>query len=106
MSSEFPIIQIKNLSYTTTNKQIFEFFSQFGTIYQIRSNSKQQGTIFIIYSNLQQAKLAIKQSNGVNLNGRYLISSLFVVDQSKIYEEGMKLRNEQLVELKRIYNID
>ncbi|KAI5967311.1 hypothetical protein CANMA_003131 [Candida margitis] len=94
----FPIVSVKNVSFTASPTQIFETFAPFGHIYQIRHNPKQQGQLFIIYSTLKSAQLAAKELNGVNFEGRYLVTSMYGVDKSKISEESFKLRRKQVDE--------
>ncbi|CAI5758430.1 unnamed protein product [Candida verbasci] len=93
----FPIVQVKNLPFNSSSKSLYEFFGKFGNINQIRIN---EGSCFIIYTNFINAEKAAKVLNGVNFNGRYLITSLYQVDKSKL--DDMKLRKEQLESLQSI----
>lgn len=104
-SYEFPIVLVKNLPYNTSNSSLYEFFGKYGYINQIRINSSQPGTCFIIYHNIKNAQRAAQDLNGVNFNGRYLVISMYQVDKSKINEEEMALRQEQLNLLKQQYSI-
>ncbi|EDK44072.1 conserved hypothetical protein [Lodderomyces elongisporus NRRL YB-4239] len=103
----FPIVLVKNLSFTASNKSIYDFFSQYGHIYQVRTSTKEQhqGQVFIIYDNIQSAERAAKEANGVNFQGRYLVTSIYQVDKSKIDQKVMTLKQEQIEELKQLYDI-
>ena len=113
--NEFPIVSVRNLPYNTSTESLYEFFGKYGNINQIRipdpransssSSSAQQGTFFIIYNNTTNAIRAAHDSNGVNFNGRYLVTSLYHVDRSKIANEELTLRQEHLNELKKMYEI-
>ncbi|RLV93836.1 hypothetical protein JA1_002225 [Spathaspora sp. JA1] len=108
MSRDFPIVQVKNLPYKVSTNSMYEFFGQFGNINQIRisdHDSSTQGSCFIIYSNLNNAIRAANELNGVNFQGRYLVTGLYPIDKSLIKDEEMILRQEQLNQLKQQYNI-
>ncbi|EGW31249.1 uncharacterized protein SPAPADRAFT_56134 [Spathaspora passalidarum NRRL Y-27907] len=107
MSREFPIVLVKNLPYKVSTSSMYEFFGQFGNINQIRISNEEstQGSCFIIYSNLANAIRAANELNGVNFQGRYLVTSLYPVDKSLINKEEMILRKEQLSQLKQQYSI-
>ncbi|KAG7666206.1 uncharacterized protein J8A68_000251 [[Candida] subhashii] len=109
------IFSVRNLPYNTSTESLYEFFGKYGNINQIRipdpransssSSSAQQGTCFIIYNNTTNAIRAAHDLNGVNFNGRYLVTSLYHVDRSKIANEELTLRQEHLNELKKMYEI-
>ncbi|EER33309.1 conserved hypothetical protein [Candida tropicalis MYA-3404] len=103
--NDFPIVHVKNYPFGTSNLELFEFFGKYGNIHQIRTNSSQPGTCFIIYKNLINAQRAAQELNGVNFNGRYIITSMYQIDKSKINQQEMELRQEQLNELKQKYSI-
>lgn len=84
LSYNFPIVSVKNVSFTTSPTQLFSTFSQYGRIYQIRHNPKEKGQYFVIYYDLPLAQSAAKELNGVNLDGRYLVTSIYGVDKSRI----------------------
>ncbi|CCG23531.1 hypothetical protein CORT_0D06980 [Candida orthopsilosis Co 90-125] len=83
LSYNFPIVSAKNVSFAASPTQIFETFAPFGHIYQIRHNPQEKGQYFVIYHDLQSAQLAAKELNGVNLEGRYLVTSIYGVDKTK-----------------------
>lgn len=106
-SNDFPIVLVKNLPYDVSTKSLYELAGNFGNIHQIRIPTEEQtkGTCFIVYNNLSSAIKASKGLNGVNFQGRYLVSSLFAVEKAKSSEEDLKFRKEQLEQLKIKHSI-
>lgn len=105
--SEFPIVIVKNLPYSSSTSSLYELFGNYGNIYQVRiaNENGQPGTCFIIYNNIESAVKASKGLNGVNFQGRYLVAHLYQVDKSKLSKEDFILRKEQLENLKKHYGI-
>ncbi|KAI3402563.1 CPR5 [Candida oxycetoniae] len=101
--NEFPIVCVKNLSFGASNKSIYEYFAQYGSIYQIRTNPLQQGQIFVIYGRVADAQRAAKESNGVNFNGRFLVTTTYQVNRSNLDEGTMVLNEQQLNELRQLH---
>lgn len=84
LSYNFPIVSVKNVSFSASPTQLFETFASFGQIYQIHHNPNEKGQYFVIYHDLPLAQAAAKELNGVNLEGRYLVTSIYGVDKTKI----------------------
>ncbi|KAI5968474.1 hypothetical protein KGF57_000168 [Candida theae] len=84
LSYNFPIVSVKNVSFSASHTQLFETFAPFGRIYQIRHNPSEMGHYFVIFYNLSSAQAAAKELNGVNLEGRYLVTSIHGVEKTKI----------------------
>lgn len=108
MATDLPIVFVKNLPYDSSTDSLFELFSQHGEIYQIRIAEDEtcKGSCFVVYMNLKDALQASKLLNGINFNGRYLVASMYAFDKSKIREELLTLRKEQLELLKSQYQIE
>lgn len=106
-TNDFPIVLVKNLPYTVSTEALYELFGNFGNIHQIRipDNEQNKGTCFVIYNNLANANTASKSLNGINFQGRYLVSLLYSVDKSKLSKEDIIYRKEQLENLKIKYSI-
>lgn len=111
-SSEFPIVIVKNLPFNTPTDTLYELFGKYGNINQLRvpETSSQDrsnlGSCIIVYNNSSNAKRASSELNGINFGGRYLVSSLYSVDSSKLLEEDYIVRKTQLDELKKQYGIN
>lgn len=97
--TDFPIVLVKNLPYEISSEELYELFGTFGNILEVRKGSKPEtkGTAFIVYQNLQAAKLSIEKLNGYNFNNRYLVCLLYIVDRSKLdrdlIESELELNN-------------
>lgn len=108
MSRDFPIVQVKNLPYSTSTAALYDLFGRYGSINQIRvpkTTGENAGTAIVIYNNMINAERALKELSGVNYNGRYLVSSLFVVDKSKFIAEDYIHRAENLEKIKKEYGV-
>jgi pre-mRNA branch site protein p14 len=111
--SEFPIVLVKNLPYTASSEALYGLFGKYGPINQVRvpENSGtgptpgNLGTCFIIYNNVSSAKKAAAELNGVNFEGRYLVSTMYHVDRSKLQQEDLMMRKDQVEKLKRVYGV-
>ncbi|KAK9467585.1 hypothetical protein V1512DRAFT_261522 [Lipomyces arxii] len=69
------ILFVKNLSYTVTSEELYDLFGKFGAIRQIRLGNAQgtKGTAFVVYDDLQDAKMACDKLSGFNFQSRYLV---------------------------------
>ena len=70
-------IYVGNLSYTTTEDELRDYFSQFGNIQDIKliidfATGRSKGFGFITYASDKDCESAVKTSNGVELGGRKL----------------------------------
>ncbi|CUM55671.1 uncharacterized protein AC631_02861 [Debaryomyces fabryi] len=106
-TNDFPIVLVKNLPYDVSTKSLYELAGKFGNIHQLRIpvDEQNKGTCFIVYNNLSNAIKASKSLNGINFQGRYLVSMHYSVDKSKLSEEDFKYRKEQLEKLKLEHSI-
>lgn len=109
MSQDFPIVIVKNLPYNATSSSIFDLFGKYGNINQLRiadsTDKSSMGTCFVVFNNVTSATQASSELNGVNFGGRYIVTSIYQVDKSKLIEEDYIVRKAQLDELKVQYGI-
>lgn len=79
---EFPIVLVKNLPYNASTSLLFDIFSKFGPVHQLRISDGlvPQGTCYVVYTNMENAHRAAKELNGVNFQSRYLVAHMFQVD--------------------------
>lgn len=68
-------VYIKNLPYKITPEELYDIFTKFGPVRQIRrgKTSENKGTAFVVYEDIFDAKNAVDRLSGVNVGGRYLI---------------------------------
>jgi pre-mRNA branch site protein p14 len=68
-------IYVKNLPYKITSDELYDIFSKFGPVRQIRRGCKSdnKGTAFVVYEDIFDAKKAVERLSSVNVGGRYLI---------------------------------
>lgn len=106
-SSDFPIVLVKNLPYDVSTGSLYELFSRFGDVYQLRipDNSQNKGSCLAIYYDMNEASRAAKRLNGINYQGRYLISTLYSVVTS-ILGDNLSTRWKRLQEVKEKYSIE
>ncbi|KAK9455818.1 hypothetical protein V1511DRAFT_316512 [Dipodascopsis uninucleata] len=69
------ILFVKNLSYNVTSEELYELFGKFGSIRQIRlgNGPGTKGTAFVVYDEIQDAKMACDKLSGYNFQNRYLV---------------------------------
>lgn len=92
---EFPIVWARNLPYRASVDSLYELFGSYGAIHQIRMPTQAReilGTCMVIYSSLENAKTAARELNGVNFEGRYLVTSIFQVNPSTLAEVKLEAR--------------
>ena len=70
-------IFVGNLSFRTTQENLLAAFSQFGSVEQVnvvtdRDTGQPRGFAFVEMANQQEARMAIAQLNGAELDGRAL----------------------------------
>lgn len=103
--SDFPIIQIKNLPYKTSNLELSNLCARFGSLSQIRvPKDEPDGTAIAVFMNVTSAQKAAKELNGVNFQGRYLVAGMYKVDKSRLAAEDFLVRQEQVELLKQHYD--
>lgn len=107
ISNDYPIVLIRNLPYSVSTESLIELAGSYGPIYQVRiSNSEEtKGSAFAIYYDIGHANKAAKGLNGMNFQGRYLVSSLYGVDKSLLATEDMESRKLHLEFLKAQHHI-
>lgn len=108
--SEFPIVLVKNLPYSSSTDSLYELFARFGNVHQIRisdglSQDAPQGTCIVIFTNLASAQKAVQGANGINFQGRYLVVLMYGVDTSKLDRQQYALRADRLEKLKQEHGI-
>lgn len=98
--SEFPIVLVKNIPYDASTSLLYEIFGKFGHIHQLRISDGlvPQGTCYIVYSDLNAAKRAARELNGVNFHSRYLVAHMYGVDADIVREELFRLKEQNGVE--------
>ncbi len=72
---------VGNLSYTTTNETLINFFSDFGNVQDVsiitnHANNKSKGFAFVNMETTAEAQSAIVNLNGSDLDGRNIIVSV------------------------------
>ncbi|KAK9367491.1 hypothetical protein V1509DRAFT_626084 [Lipomyces kononenkoae] len=69
------ILFVKNLSYSVTSEELYDLFGKFGSIRQIRLGNAQntRGTAFVVFDDIQDAKMACDKLSGFNFQNRYLV---------------------------------
>src|SRR3990167_8338547 len=70
-------IYVGNLSYNTTEDELRDYFTQFGTIEDIKliidfNTGRSKGFGFITFASAQESEAAVNASNGVDMGGRKL----------------------------------
>jgi len=85
------ILFVKNLPWKITDDEMYEVFGKYGGIRQIRRGTKPetQGTAFVVYEDIFEAKAALEGLSGYNVMGRYLIVLYYNKDKylKKVNEE-------------------
>ena len=106
-SSDFPIVLVKNLPYDVSSNSLFDLLSSFGDIHQLRipDSSQNKGSCFAIYYDMNEAMRAAKRLNGMNYQGRYLVSTIYSVDTSTL-GDNLSTRWSRLQEVKEKYSIE
>jgi len=82
-------LYVRNLPYKITADEMYELFGKYGAIRQIRvGDSKEtQGTAFVVYADIFDAKVAVDTLSGFNVLGRYLI--VLYYQPSKFAKKGL-----------------
>ncbi|QQR82956.1 RNA-binding protein [Candidatus Peregrinibacteria bacterium] len=69
---------VGSLAWATTNEELSEFFSQYGTVTDAfvvrdRETKRSKGFGFVEFENDDEGHAAIQAANGANLNGREIV---------------------------------
>ncbi|KIW05700.1 uncharacterized protein PV09_03560 [Verruconis gallopava] len=100
---------VKNLSYSISAEDLFDLFSKFGPIRQIRQgiSSNTKGTAFVVYEDVSDAKQACDKLNGFNFQGRYLVVLYHQPEKMvKSTAEELEQRKANLEALKQKHGIE
>lgn len=82
---ELPIVQVRNLLYEALVQLIFDLFTQYGAVHEIRmAEGPATGTCFVVYANMHDAQRAAKEANGVSLDARYLVTKIYQADAEAV----------------------
>ncbi|KAG7813498.1 hypothetical protein KL921_001044 [Ogataea angusta] len=94
---EFPIILVKNLPYDVKAAEMYEIFGKFGNIHEIRlgADKELKGQALVVYTNYKSCQTALDKMKGFNLNGRYIICSLYQVEKSTAMELREKMKENK-----------
>lgn len=105
---ELPIVLVKNLPYDASSALLFELFSKYGPVNQLRvsDGSAPAGTCFVVYTEMQNAVRAAKELSGINFMNRYLVLSLYKVDEELVQAASLDQRQQALEELKKENSIE
>ena len=101
---------MKNLSYNIDSPALFDLFSKFGPIRQIRAGNSTttKGTAFVVYDDVQDAKQACDKLNGFNFMNRYLVVLYHQPEKMAVGggKEELEERRRELERIKREHGID
>lgn len=83
---DFPIVVVKNLPYNASTALLYDLFSNFGPIHQLRvsDGSVPQGTCYVVYVSVDDAVKAARELNGVNFKTRYLVAHMHQVGEDQL----------------------
>ncbi|CCF52823.1 hypothetical protein NDA18_002788 [Ustilago nuda] len=100
------ILFVKNLNYNTTGADLYQVFSRYGAIRQIRlgDGPKTKGTAYVVYEEMADAKRASDHLNGFHLNERYIVL-LFHMPARLAAKADLARREAELAELKALHDI-
>eukprot|EP01112_Ceratiomyxa_fruticulosa_P004309 TRINITY_DN147_c0_g1_i1.p1 TRINITY_DN147_c0_g1~~TRINITY_DN147_c0_g1_i1.p1 ORF type:complete len:129 (+),score=24.76 TRINITY_DN147_c0_g1_i1:232-618(+) len=92
------ILFVRNLPFKITSDEMFDIFGKYGAIRQIRvgNTSETQGTAYVVYEDIYDAKQACEHLQGFNVGGRYLV--LLYYQPNKIQKKLDKDRKKQEIE--------
>ncbi|ODQ65718.1 putative pre-mRNA branch site protein p14 [Nadsonia fulvescens var. elongata DSM 6958] len=106
---ENQIVYIKNLSYDVTSSELYSLFGKFGGIRQIRLGNipETKGTAYVVYHELQDAKMACEKLSGFNFKNRYLVTMFHSSDKMNALKmQDIETRKANLESLKRSHGIE
>ena len=69
------VLYVRNLPYKITSDEMYDIFGKFGAVRQIRMGDAKetQGTAFVVFEDIHDAKAAVDHLSGFNVCGRYLV---------------------------------
>ncbi|CAF9914648.1 MAG: hypothetical protein GOMPHAMPRED_008219 [Gomphillus americanus] len=99
--------------YNVTPEELFDLFGKFGPIrYErkvptpLQTRAFSEGTAFIIYEDVMDAKQACDKLNGFNFQNRYLVVLYHQPEKMVKAAENLAERQENLEKLKKQHGID
>lgn len=106
------ILFVRNLPYQIEAKEIYSLFSRYGSIFQVRLGDDKgtNGTAFIIFDDVQEAKKAHDSLKGFSLGGRYLIIVYWKENKTEEaalqHRRNIERQREELHSLQKKYSMD
>lgn len=69
------ILYLRNLPYKISAEELYDIFGKYGSVRQIRKGNgpRTNGTAFVVYDDIYDAKNALDHLSGFNVAGRYLV---------------------------------
>lgn len=80
-NNEGKILVVKNLPFNIKGEELYDIFTRFGEVIQIRKDKK--GTAIIVYEKREYSKNAYKELNGFNVSGKYIYCYYYVPNLNK-----------------------
>ena len=73
------VLFVRNLPFKLKADELFELFSRFGSIRQIRKGTgpSTRGTAFVVFNEVVDSKKALSELSGFHFGGRYLTCGLY-----------------------------
>jgi len=100
------ILFVRNLPYKITAEELYDIFSKYGPIRQIRKgvSGEAKGTAFVVYEDIYDAKTAVDHLNGFNVAGRYLI--VLYYQQTRLHKKmDLAKKKEELDRLRQQHGV-
>ncbi|KAJ1729804.1 Splicing factor 3B subunit 6 [Coemansia biformis] len=98
------ILLVKNLPFRITAEEMYDLFGKYGAIRQMRMGTEQktQGTAFVVYEDIFDAKEACDHLQGFNVMGRYLVV-LYYQSNHRAKRVDLSKEEERVAQLRRRY---
>lgn len=79
------ILYVRNIPFGFDGNDVYELFSRYGSIFQIRigCTPSTTGHAFVVYDNILDAQAAKDALNGYTLQNRYLIVQYYRINQQQ-----------------------
>eukprot|EP01111_Echinosteliopsis_oligospora_P000860 TRINITY_DN1103_c0_g1_i1.p1 TRINITY_DN1103_c0_g1~~TRINITY_DN1103_c0_g1_i1.p1 ORF type:complete len:120 (-),score=30.92 TRINITY_DN1103_c0_g1_i1:62-421(-) len=101
------ILFVKNLPFKITPDDLYELFGKYGAIRQIRVGNAPdtEGTAFVVYEDIHDAKSACDHLSGFNVQNRYLICLYY--QQNRMNKKlDQKKKKQEIEKLKEKFGLD
>lgn len=84
--SDSPILLVKNLPYDASTALLYDLFSKYGKIHQLRvsDGSVSLGSCYVVYYDKLHAQRAAKGLSGLNFHSRYLVALIFQANEETL----------------------